>query len=140
MREQSGSLEELMQTASETHRVLVIDDEADIADSLTDILILHGYDAVAFHDGVSAIESARQHCPHIVISDVVMPKLNGVDTVTAIHEYCPAVHILLLSGQALTSDILERARASGHEFEVLPKPIHPYLLLKKISLLTSSPS
>jgi CheY-like chemotaxis protein len=128
-----------MPTASDTQRVLVIDDEADIADSLTDILILHGYDAVAFHDGVSAIESARHHCPNLVISDVVMPKLNGVDTVTAIHEFCPAVRILLLSGQALTTDILDRARASGREFEVLPKPIHPYLLLKKVLLLTSTP-
>jgi CheY-like chemotaxis protein len=129
-----------METMSETQRVLVIDDEADIADSLTDILILHGYDAVAFHDGLSAIESARHHCPDIVVSDVVMPKLNGVETVVAIYEFCPEVRILLLSGQALTSDILENARAVGHEFEVLPKPIHPYLLLKKISLLTSSSS
>jgi CheY-like chemotaxis protein len=69
-----------------------------------------------------------------------MPKLNGVDTVTAIHEFCPAVRILLLSGQALTTDILDRARALGREFEVLPKPIHPYLLLKKVLLLTSTPS
>jgi DNA-binding response OmpR family regulator len=124
---------------SETQRVLVIDDEVDIAESLTDILILHGYDAVACHDGQSAIESARDHCPDIVVSDVVMPQLNGVDTVAAIHEFCPEVRILLLSGQALTTDIINKARASGHEFEVLPKPIHPYLLLKKISLLTSNP-
>jgi CheY-like chemotaxis protein len=129
-----------MGATSEAHRVLVIDDEADIADSLTDILILHGYDAVAFHDGLSAIESARSHCPDIVVSDVVMPKLNGVDTVAAIYEFCPEVRVVLLSGQALTIDILEKARAAGRDFEVLPKPIHPYVLLKKISLLTSSPS
>jgi CheY-like chemotaxis protein len=95
---------------------------------------------VAFHDGQSAIESARSQCPDIVVSDVVMPELNGVDTVTAIHEFCPEVRIVLLSGQALTVDILNKARASGREFEVLPKPIHPYLLLKKISLLSSNPS
>jgi DNA-binding NtrC family response regulator len=129
-----------MRTTSETQRVLVIDDEAGIADSLTDILILHGYDAVAFHDGLSAIESARNHCPNIVVSDVIMPKLNGVDTVAAIHEFCPDVRILLLSGQAITTDILEKGRASGHEFEVLPKPIHPSLLLKKISSLMSNPA
>jgi len=91
-------MEDLMSTGSEAQRILVIDDEADIADSLTDILILHGYDAVAFHDGLSATESARAHCPNIVVSDVVMPKLNGVDTVAAIHEFCPEVRkkILLL--------------------------------------------
>src|ERR1700731_2471206 len=99
-----------MGTGSETQRVLVIDDEADIADSLTDILILHGYDAVAFHDGLSAIESARNHWPDNVFFDVVMPKLNGVDTVVAIYEFCPEVRILVLSGQALPADILENAR------------------------------
>src|SRR6202035_3678172 len=129
-----------MGSRSETRRVLVIDDEVDIADSLADILILHGYDAVACHDGLSAIESARSQCPSIVVSDVIMPKLNGVDTAAAIYEFCPEVRILLLSGQALTTDILEKARASGHEFEILPKPIHPYLLLKKISLLMSDPA
>jgi DNA-binding NtrC family response regulator len=122
-----------MVVTSEVQRVLVIDDEIDIADSLTDILILHGYDALAFHDGFSAIESARLQCPHLVLSDVVMPKMNGVDTVVAIKELCPSARILLLSGQAATVDLLEKARKAGREFEVLPKPIHPDVLLRKIS-------
>ena len=119
-------------------RVLVIDDEPSIADSLTEILIGHGYDALAFHSGLTAIDSARDCCPDLVISDVVMPKLNGVDTVLAIRELCPSTKILLFSGQAGTTTILEAARAEGHEFEMLPKPIHPEQLLKKLSTLAQS--
>jgi CheY-like chemotaxis protein len=114
-------------------RVLVIDDEPAIADSLAEILNVSGYDAVAFYSGHDAIEFARQGCPDLVISDVIMPKLNGVDTVLSIRELCPATRVLLFSGQAGTVDILKRARAKGHEFELLAKPIHPEALLKILS-------
>jgi len=91
-----------------------------------------GFDARPFYGGQGAIDFARKQCPDIVLSDVVMPKLNGVETVLAIRELCPSTRILLFSGQAGTSNILQRARASGHEFELLPKPIHPEDLLKKL--------
>ena len=114
---------------------MVVDDEKDIAESLTEILILHGYDAQAFENGKSAIESARQRCPDVVISDVIMPVINGVETVIAIQELCPRAQVLLLSGQAATSDILKEARESGHDFQLVGKPVHPYVLLKKLSTL-----
>jgi PleD family two-component response regulator len=55
---------------------LVIDDEKSIADSLTEILVAVGYNALAFYNGHAAIEFARKKCPDVVLSDVVMPKLN----------------------------------------------------------------
>jgi len=114
-------------------RILVIDDEANIADSLTEILSDNGYDALAFYSGDAAVDSARTKCPDFVISDVIMPKRNGVETVLAIRRLCPRARILLFSGQAGTADILQEARAHGHEFELLPKPIHPDVLLKKLA-------
>ena len=110
----------------------MIDDEASIADSLVEILTSQGFEARAFYRGQSAIEFARKSCPDIVLSDVVMPKLNGVETVLAIRQLCPATRILLFSGQAGTTNILERAREGGHEFELLTKPLHPDALLKKL--------
>jgi len=98
-----------------------------------EILRAHGFEASAFHAGQGAIDFVRQACPDIVLSDVVMPKMNGVDTVLAIRELCPRTRILLFSGQAGTANLLERARASGHEFELLPKPLHPDDLLKRLS-------
>ena len=113
--------------------VLVVDDEIGIADSLTEILVGHGYRAHAVYSGIDAINYCHELCPDIVVSDVVMPKLNGVDTVLAIRELCPEIRILLFSGQAGTSDILARAHAKGHDFELLPKPIHPDRLLKSLA-------
>jgi DNA-binding response OmpR family regulator len=114
-------------------RILIIDDEATIADSLAEILNDYGYKALAFYDGPAAITATREQCPDLVLCDVIMPRLNGVDTVLAIQEICSTARILLFSGQVSTTDILEKARANGHFFEVLPKPIHPDELLKRLA-------
>jgi DNA-binding response OmpR family regulator len=115
-------------------RILVIDDETSIADSLTEILSGYGYDAVACYEGQAAIDAARSRCPDAVIADVIMPGLNGVETVLAIRELCPTTRILLFSGQAATMELLSQARNRGHEFEILPKPVHPNELLKKLAV------
>ena len=115
-------------------RILVIDDEASIADSLTEILTGYGYDAVACYDGRAAIDAARSQRPDIVISDVIMPGLNGVETALAIRELCPEARVLLFSGQGASMNLLNKARDHGHEFELLPKPVHPSELLKKLSV------
>ena len=95
-------------------RIVVIDDEPSIADSLAEILTAHGFKASAFYAGQGAIDFVRKQCPDIVLSDVVMPKMNGVDTVLAIRELCPHTRIFLFSGQAGTRNLLERAQAGGH--------------------------
>jgi len=123
----------LFKAASKRKRIFVVDDDVIIADSLTEILCDNGYDAVAFYNGDAAVDSVQTLCPDCAIVDVIMPRRNGVETVLAIRERCPATRILLFSGQAGTADILEEARAKGHQFELLPKPIHPDVLLKKLA-------
>jgi CheY-like chemotaxis protein len=125
----------LVRDTARKPRVLVVDDEQLIAESLRDILTRAGFDTVFALSGTEAIELAEQLCPDIVISDVIMPEFDGVQTAIEIRRSCPDARILLFSGQAATSDILERARAEGHNFELLPKPIHPARLLAAIRKL-----
>lgn len=140
--EESGGIQESTPDSSETRRdvsrkvrVLVVDDEKSIAQSLRDILAHAGYDSVFALSGGQAIELAQQLCPDVVISDVIMPELDGVQTALRIRDACPEARILLFSGQAATSNILERARAEGNDFDVLPKPIHPARLLAMLRKL-----
>jgi CheY-like chemotaxis protein len=125
----------LIRDTSRKQRVMVVDDELVIAQSLRDILSREGFDTVYALSGTEAIELAEEICPDIVISDVIMPDLDGVQTAIRIRKACPDARILLFSGQAATSDILERARAEGHDFELLPKPIHPTRLLSAVRKL-----
>ncbi len=113
--------------------VLVVDDEIIIADTIVQILNRSGFQAIAAYNGRDAIESARQNTPHTVLSDVMMPLLDGVEAAIAIRGLCPEARIVLFSGQAATVEILERARVRGYDFELLPKPIHPTELLKYLS-------
>jgi DNA-binding response OmpR family regulator len=112
--------------------VLVVDDERLVADSLSEILKCFHYDATPFYTGESAIEAARARCPDFVLSDVVMPTLNGVETVLKIRELCPHARVLLLSGNAATADLLHQAHSEGHDFELLAKPVHPDEILKRL--------
>jgi CheY-like chemotaxis protein len=118
--------------AGEKPRVLVVDDEQVIADTLAKILDLNGYDASAVYTGTAAVESARSLQPDLVISDVIMPDMNGIEAAISIRGFLPSCKILLFSGQAATADLLENARAQGHEFEILAKPVHPSDLLAKL--------
>jgi CheY-like chemotaxis protein len=63
--------------------------------------------------------------PDIVITDVIMPGMNGIETATIIKQFLPDCRIVLFSGQTASIDLLEKARADGHKFEVLAKPIKP---------------
>jgi len=113
-------------------RVLVVDDEQVIADTLARILDLNGFEASAVYTGMAAVESARSIEPDLIISDVIMPDMNGIEAAISIRNFLPGCKILLFSGQAATADLLETARAQGHEFEIIAKPIHPSDLLAKL--------
>lgn len=113
-------------------KVLVVDDEQVIADTLAKILDLNGYDASAVYTGTAAVESARKLRPDLIISDVIMPDMNGIEAAINISGFLPECKILLFSGQAATADLLENARAQGHDFEILAKPVHPSDLLAKL--------
>ena len=115
-----------------TPRILVVDDEVIIADTIVQILNRNGFIAEAAYSGVEAIRLAKLHCPELVLSDVMMPHVDGVEAAIAIREACPDTRIVLFSGQAATVEILARARERGYNFELLPKPIHPTQLIKHL--------
>ena len=113
-------------------KVLVADDERVIADTLAIILNQAGFDAQAVYSGEKAVETARELQPNMLISDVIMQDMNGIDAAIQIRAMLPACKILLFSGQAATADLLERARKQGHDFVILAKPVHPQDLLARL--------
>jgi CheY-like chemotaxis protein len=113
--------------------VLVVDDERTVAHSIADILALHGFETRVAYDGRQAIREVLEDCPDAIITDVVMPRINGIEAAKAIQELCPEARILLFSGQAVTSDLMRTAEEQGYSFELLPKPVHPDVLLSKLN-------
>ncbi|HEX5235440.1 MAG TPA: response regulator [Silvibacterium sp.] len=113
-------------------KVLVVDDQRLIADTLAEILEGAGFEAVAAYDGWAALELAAHFKPDYLLSDVLMPHMNGVQLAIAISRTYPAARILLFSGQAGISKIVEEGQLQGYEFELLAKPIHPLKLIERL--------
>jgi CheY-like chemotaxis protein len=116
-------------------RVLVVDDEHVIADTLAIILKQSGFDSATAYDGEDAVEKARGWKPDLLLSDVMMPGISGIEAAIQITALIPKCKVLLFSGQAQTADVLNDARLRGHHFEVLAKPLHPSDLLDRLRTL-----
>jgi CheY-like chemotaxis protein len=117
---------------AKNQRIIVIDDEVLIAETVAEILNDQGFEATPVSDGAAAIELAKTLRPDIVLSDVIMPGLNGIETGIRIREIVPDCRLILFSGQAATVDLLAKARQQGHRFDILAKPIKPDQLIAVI--------
>ena len=123
-------------TSTKSHsvrpKILVVDDEPLIADTVVEILNGNGFEAVGAYSAAEAIEVAESLRPDVLLSDVLMPRMTGIELAISIRGSLPQTRIFLFSGQAATADLLDRARVQGHEFEILAKPVHPQDLLARL--------
>ena len=113
-------------------KVLVVDDQRLIADTLAEILGNAGFDAVAAYDGFDALDKASRFHPNWIVTDVLMPRMNGVELAIALRKNYPSSSILLFSGQAGISEILHDGHRQGYQFELIAKPIHPMKLIERL--------
>jgi DNA-binding response OmpR family regulator len=76
--------------------------------------------------------------PELLISDVFLPGMSGIDLAIMVRRVFPDCKVLLFSGHASTNDLLPLAKSQGHDFSLLTKPIHPTELLARVSEAFSS--
>ena len=115
-------------------RILVVDDEKAVADSLVFLLKHEGFEASAAYSGEEALQSAAKGPVQLLISDVVMPGLDGVESAMQICKQSPACKVILFSGHINAPTLVDRARIEGYEFELVQKPLHPQELLSKLRI------
>jgi DNA-binding NtrC family response regulator len=117
---------------SKRPRIFVVDDEPIIAFTLATILESAGYTARAFTDPLEALRAVETNCPDYLISDVMMPALNGIDLGIQIKAIYPEVRVLLFSGAVSHSRLWDDPKRKGHSFDILKKPVRPESLLAAI--------
>jgi DNA-binding response OmpR family regulator len=117
-------------------KVFVVDDELLISRTLAIILEQSGFAVKSYTNPLKALEAAALDRPQLLLSDVTMPDLSGIDLAIRIRQLCHECKIILISGQ-ITSEDLADTRDLGHDFMLLPKPIHPTDLLKHIHSLVA---
>jgi DNA-binding response OmpR family regulator len=114
-------------------RILVADDDADIRDLVSFKLTQAGHDVHAFDNGEDALTDALASVPDVVVLDVMMPKLSGIDVCTALRadDRTARVPVLLLTAKAQESD-LARGFAAGAD-DYIVKPFSPRELLMRVT-------
>lgn len=122
-------------------RVLIVDDEDAIRNVLLRILTRADHEVEACPDGASALEVARSWSPDLVITDVYMPEMDGIEFLIQIREEQPDLPIIVISGgaQHSTADfVLEDAGQLG-AVSTLPKPFEMNEVLEAVSAALSAP-
>lgn len=109
-------------------KVLVVDDQAIIADTLALILNQSGFEATAAYRGHEAVRRAAQSPPDVLLIDIVMEDMTGIDAALAIGKAHPRCRILFISGHGDAAGMMDRY-ARGLQCTLLPKPLRPEDLL-----------
>jgi DNA-binding NtrC family response regulator len=110
-------------------RVLIVDDEQTLADTLALIVTRSGYESMAVYNGREAIEAAVLFRPHAVISDVMMPGMNGIELARYFAENFTGCRVLLMTGHDSADNLVESSLSSGYVVNILTKPVLPQTIL-----------
>jgi len=111
-------------------KILILDDDVDVAEGLTDILELHGHDVTMVHDGLSAIEAYTNNDFDIGFFDVKMPGMNGVESFIEIKKIKPHAKVFMMTGYSV-EQLLEEALENG-ALGVMRKPFDVDELIAKL--------
>ncbi len=106
---------------AKTVRVLVVDDDPRIRDTMGDILTLEGFDVTAAPDGKAAIALCRQEAFDFALLDIGMPGMNGVETLEGLKATDPSLRVVMITGLE-AGDLAQRAMEAGAE-AVFRKPL-----------------
>jgi response regulator RpfG family c-di-GMP phosphodiesterase len=121
-------------------KVMIVDDDSSIADTSARLLGMFGYECYAVYNPADAIACAESFTPDVVLSDVIMEGMNGVELCEEIRHMLPECRILLLSGHVPTAHTLMQDSAKrGYNFELVAKPVRPEELVAKIGNLFGGP-
>jgi CheY-like chemotaxis protein len=119
-------------------QIFVVDDEPVIASTLAAILQMNGFSAKFFTSPLEALAAARSKAPDLLVSDVTMPGISGIDLAMKMRAQYPKCKILLFSGHPATPGLIEDARVRGHEFHLLLKPLPPAEFLLEIGKMVDA--
>ena len=116
--------------ADTRRRVLIVDDERTTSETLAFIFSRNGYEARYALSAEDAIQVTAEWVPEFSLIDVMLPEMDGIALAIAISAKYPSSRILLFTGDMASAALLVSARKSDREFQILPKPIHPAVLLE----------
>ncbi|GAB7078634.1 response regulator [Megalodesulfovibrio paquesii] len=124
--------------AGEPWRILLVDDEAEFVDTLAERLRLRGYNPSVAYGGQDALARACGEPPHVVVLDMYMPGMSGLDVLRMLHFSHPEVKVIILTGHESVREAMACRRLGA--FDYLTKPISIDDLLGRIDEAMGTPA
>ena len=118
-----------------SYRILLVDDEPDILEIVGYNLKKEGFEISTAKDGVQAISQAKKHKPHLIIMDVMMPNLNGIEACEKIREIPELSKTIITFLTARSEDYSQIAGLEAGADDYITKPVKPKVLLSKVNAL-----
>jgi CheY-like chemotaxis protein len=112
------------------YRILIIDDDLAVLRMLYETFTLAGYDVDVATDGDAGLRAYARHKSDVIVTDIVMPHQEGLETIRELRRLCPEAKVIAISGGART--YLDCARQFG-AVRILEKPFAPADILKAVS-------
>lgn len=110
-------------------KILVVDDDPAISEMLTMVLQGEGFSTVTVGDGAEAVEAARAQHPDLILLDLMLPGMNGVDVCKAVRDFS-AVPIVMLTAKTDTVDVVLGLESGADDY--VPKPFKPKELVARV--------
>ena len=115
-------------------RILVAEDEADIAQGLRDNLEFDGYEVIVAEDGEAACEAVAQSSPDLILLDLMMPKLDGLEVCRRVRESGLTIPILMLTAKSQEIDIVRGLEVGADDYITKPFSVREVLARVKAAL------
>lgn len=120
---------------NQKYKILLVDDEADIIEFLTYNLKKEGYQVISASNGADALKLAEKEQPHLIILDVMMPEMDGVEVCEMIKQIPSLSRTIIAFLTARTEDYSQIAGFDAGADDYINKPIKPKLLVSRIKAL-----
>lgn len=118
-----------------SYRILLVDDEPDILEILGYNLKKEGYEVFMAEDGLQAIVQAKKHKPHLIVMDVMMPNMDGIEACIKIRETPELSKTIITFLSARSEDYSQISGLNAGADDYLTKPVRPRVLLSKVKSL-----
>ena len=116
-------------------RILLVDDEPDVLEIVGYNLSQEGYQIFTAENGKEAVQSAKKHNPHLIIMDVMMPEMDGMEACEIIRKVPELSHVIITFLTARNEDYSQVAGFDAGADDYIAKPIKPKLLVSKVKAL-----
>lgn len=116
-------------------KILLVDDEKDILEFLSYNLKKENYTVFTSRSGKEALEKAKKHKPHLVVLDVMMPEMDGIETCTELRKMNETAHAIIVFLTARSEDYSQIAGLDAGADDYISKPVKPKVFISKINSL-----